>query len=397
MKKLIPALIIILITLVACGKKPAAPGSTIPVTTEQEAPIETTHAYVEIKESPDKYTWYMKDYYGKNLVTIGELDYTDTLRERYGQGEIHFALFTPHGEYVDVNDENSLKQWWVVGQSIAPNTPIKYLFESKDDGTDSDYYVVSQNIEEVILALAPVGEKVEVPSFTQITPSPDRYTSYIYDYVGRNLTQCGYQDYNGLSQKYGMAEVRLIVNGENGVYVDVQDEEDMKNFVVTRQSVAPNTELKKEYEIKEDGSESQHYIKDTSIEEIELYVTRLDDKYIASDDVIEDVETRTTPRAAAASEETEEAQGESAIRPEFKAAMDAYEEFYGEYCEFLEKYSENPSDATLIGQYGKMMAKMTEVNAAFEKWNDADMTTAEAAYYLEVNGRVLQKLAKVMG
>lgn len=85
------------------------------------------------------------------------------------------------------------------------------------------------------------------------------------------------------------------------------------------------------------------------------------------------------------------------LRPEFKAAMDAYEEFYGEYCEFLEKYSENPSDATLIGQYGKMMAKMTEVNAAFEKWDDADMTTAEAAYYLEVNGRVLQKLAKVMG
>lgn len=397
MKKLIPALIIILITLVACGKKTAAPGSTIPVTTEQEAPIETTHAYVEIKESPDKYTWYMKDYYGKNLVTIGELDYTDTLRERYGQGEIHFALFTPHGEYVNVNDENSLKQWWVVGQSIAPNTPIKYLFESNDDGTDSDYYVVSQNIEEVILALAPVGEKVEVPSFTQITPSPDRYTSYIYDYVGRNLTQCGYQDYNGLSQKYGMAKVRLIVNGENGVYVDVQDEEDMKNFVVTRQSVAPNTELKKEYEIKEDGSESQHYIKDTSIEEIELYVTRLDDKYIASDDVIEDVETRTTPKAAAASEETEEAQGESAIRPEFKAAMDAYEEFYDEYCDLMSQYTKNPTDFSLLTKYGNMLSKMTEIDAAFEKWNDADMTTAEAAYYLEVNGRVLQKLAKVMG
>ena len=70
---------------------------------------------------------------------------------------------------------------------------------------------------------------------------------------------------------------------------------------------------------------------------------------------------------------------------------------HGEYCEFLEKYSKNPSDATLIGQYGKMMTKMAEVDAAFEKWDDADMTTAEAAYYLEVNGRVLQKLAKIMG
>ena len=70
---------------------------------------------------------------------------------------------------------------------------------------------------------------------------------------------------------------------------------------------------------------------------------------------------------------------------------------HGEYCEFLEKYSENPSDATLIGQYGKMMTKTAEVDAAFEKWNNADMSTAEAAYYLEVNSRVLQKLAKVMG
>lgn len=107
------------------------------------------------------------------------------------------------------------------------------------------------------------------------------------------------------------------------------------------------------------------------------------------------LEETTEPEVTTVPETTTDS--ENTIRPEFKAAMDAYEEFYGEYCEFLEKYSENPSDATLIGQYGKMMAKMTEVNAAFEKWNDADMTTAEAAYYLEVNGRVLQKLAKVMG
>ena len=60
-------------------------------------------------------------------------------------------------------------------------------------------------------------------------------------------------------------------------------------------------------------------------------------------------------------------------------------------------YIKNPSNLSLLGKYGQMMTKMAEVDAAFEKWNDVDMTTAEAAYYLEVNGRVLQKLAKVMG
>lgn len=88
---------------------------------------------------------------------------------------------------------------------------------------------------------------------------------------------------------------------------------------------------------------------------------------------------------------------ESTIRPEFKAAMDAYEEFYDEYCDLMAQYTKNPSNLSLLGKYGQMMTKMAEVDAAFEKWNDADMTTAEAAYYLEVNGRVLQKLAKIMG
>ena len=88
---------------------------------------------------------------------------------------------------------------------------------------------------------------------------------------------------------------------------------------------------------------------------------------------------------------------ENAIRPEFKKAMDAYEEFYDEYCDLMAQYTKNPTDFSLLTKYGNMLSKMTEIDAAFEKWNDADMTTAEAAYYLEVNSRVLQKLAKVMG
>lgn len=88
---------------------------------------------------------------------------------------------------------------------------------------------------------------------------------------------------------------------------------------------------------------------------------------------------------------------ENAIRPEFKKAMDAYEEFYDEYCDLMARYTKNPTDFSLLTKYGNMLSKMTEIDAAFKKWNDADMTTAEAAYYLEVNSRVLQKLAKVMG
>lgn len=107
------------------------------------------------------------------------------------------------------------------------------------------------------------------------------------------------------------------------------------------------------------------------------------------------LEETTEPEVTTVSETTSVL--ESTIRPEFKKAMDAYEEFYDEYCDLMAQYAKNPSNLSLLGKYGQMMTKMAEVDAAFEKWNDADMTTAEAAYHLEVNGRVLQKLAKVMG
>ena len=43
-----------------------------------------------------------------------------------------------------------------------------------------------------------------------------------------------------------------------------------------------------------------------------------------------------------------------------------------------------------------MMTKESEMLKEFDDWeNDEDMTTAEAAYYLEVQSRVTAKLAEV--
>ena len=420
MKKLIPALIIILITLVACGKKPPAPGSTIPVTTEQtierktepestepEPTYETeAHEFVEINLSPDKYTWYLKDYYWKNLASFGHTTMGGFRSDDYGDGYVRLSFLAPNGEFVDIRDENDLKNWRVIGQNVAPNTEIKYIFEREENGTESDW-VAYQNVEEVVLALAPVGKAAKPLELTPIDPSPNPHINYVRDYVGRNLSQCGYVNVFGdLIQQYGTAYIDLVVNAEDGSFVDVKDEDSLKNYVVTRQSIAPNTELKMTFEKDSQGKEAIDEIHAQSIEKIDLSVVPLSEYHGQSRQtggqvpVIADTEMgesgqKTAPETVTVPETT--SVSESAIRPEFKKAMDAYEEFYDEYCEFLEKYSKNPSDATLIGQYGKMMTKMTEVNAAFEKWNDADMTTAEAAYYLEVNSRVLQKLAKVMG
>lgn len=84
------------------------------------------------------------------------------------------------------------------------------------------------------------------------------------------------------------------------------------------------------------------------------------------------------------------------MRPEFKEAMDAYEEFYDEYCDFMKKYQENPTDFTLLADYAKFLAKAEEMDRKFEKWDDSELNNAELKYYLDVNNRVMQKLVDVM-
>lgn len=83
------------------------------------------------------------------------------------------------------------------------------------------------------------------------------------------------------------------------------------------------------------------------------------------------------------------------MRPEFKEAMDSYEAFYEEYCDFMKAYNENSSDVKLIAKYAKMLKKAQDVDEKFEEWEDGDLNDAELKYYIEVQGRVSQKLLEV--
>lgn len=85
------------------------------------------------------------------------------------------------------------------------------------------------------------------------------------------------------------------------------------------------------------------------------------------------------------------------MRPEFKEAMDAYEAFYKEYCELLKKYTANPTDFSILGQYANMLTKADEVDKAFQKWDESDLNAEELKYYLDVNNRVLKMMVDVAG
>ena len=85
------------------------------------------------------------------------------------------------------------------------------------------------------------------------------------------------------------------------------------------------------------------------------------------------------------------------MHPDFKAAMDSYEEFMDEYVAFMKKYSDNPSDLGLLADYAKFMSEYDDFVEDFEKWEDADLNTEETKYYIEVQSRVAQKLLEVAG
>lgn len=111
-------------------------------------------------------------------------------------------------------------------------------------------------------------------------------------------------------------------------------------------------------------------------------------------------EETTKPEETAQPEETtkpEDTPNDSGIDPDFKAAMDSYEEFMDEYVAFMKKYSDNPSDLGLLPDYAKFMADYADFVADFEKWEDAELNTEETKYYIEVQSRVNQKLLDIAG
>ncbi len=85
----------------------------------------------------------------------------------------------------------------------------------------------------------------------------------------------------------------------------------------------------------------------------------------------------------------------SAIRPEFKQTMDNYEAWFDHYCEVMTAYKENPSDINLLTEMTSLLSEEVTMLDELEKMDQSQMNAAELAYYIEVTGRIQQKLIAV--
>lgn len=108
-----------------------------------------------------------------------------------------------------------------------------------------------------------------------------------------------------------------------------------------------------------------------------------------------EISSKETTKSKQIKKEKSSKKSANGLRPEFKKAMDSYEKFMNEYCDFMKKYAKSDgTDLELLNDYVDYMSKYNDALKDFEAWDNEDMTTEEASYYLDVQTRINKKLIK---
>lgn len=210
-----------------------------------------THTPETVKVSDDAHITYMKDYVGMNLANAAYWAPSGMMRIQYiasnMMANIEVLASTPDGKPIE---EDAMKNYYIVAQSIEPNSVISTSY-SLDDGEETKNvgHMTPSAIRFNVLPVGtePTDEDLEI---TKINVSEDTNVEYIRDYRGLNLGMIGesYGFDNGVREDYSGATVMVIPNSSDGSYIDLSDEENLKNYVVIGQDVAPNSKMSVTYD-----------------------------------------------------------------------------------------------------------------------------------------------------
>ena len=107
-----------------------------------------------------------------------------------------------------------------------------------------------------------------------------------------------------------------------------------------------------------------------------------------------EAEEKTRKETKAEKKETG-AEDDGEVTADFKETMDDYEEFMNDYVEFMKKYENSDDTASMLDDYGSMMSQYAEFTEKIDAINEDELSSSDYAYYMEVMGRVNQKLAEL--
>lgn len=124
---------------------------------------------VAINPSPDRRTYFVKNYVGRNAASFGR-EYGKRRYDSYGKGGLRIEFTTENGSYVDTSDISILRQFIVISQDIPANTQIDLTFEKYSYGEETDN-VKYQNYETIMLKVRKLDDSV-IALMPQITSVP---------------------------------------------------------------------------------------------------------------------------------------------------------------------------------------------------------------------------------
>lgn len=81
------------------------------------------------------------------------------------------------------------------------------------------------------------------------------------------------------------------------------------------------------------------------------------------------------------------------LSPEFKEAMDSYEEFFDKYCAFMKKYKNAKDPSNLFTEYTDYMTQYSEMMEKMDALKK-ELSSDELDYYLKVSARITKKLSE---
>lgn len=237
-------------------------------------------------ESEGIYTYQIRNYAGKNVASIGKM-YGDYLVDEYGNGNLRIVFCTEDGILIDPNNEDQKKQYSVVGQNLPAGSELILVHQRNSSGKPYDGLVSYQSHEEIVLYVAHVGSSGFDPSFTEISPTLDRHKYHVRDYVGRNAASFGMTSGDERIDEYGDGKLRITFTSTDGSFVDINDPNILKSYVVISQDIEANSDLIIQYQTNSNGKEYDSLVQYQNYEEINLTVQRLDDTLIEQMPVIE--------------------------------------------------------------------------------------------------------------
>lgn len=135
------------------------------------------------------------------------------------------------------------------------------------------------------------------------------------------------------------------------------------------------------------SNEDEYYINVSYYEDDKIYEVTLD---FRGEELTEEEAEKNE-----AAKDSDREMTSSEVDPEFKAAMDSYEAFFNEYCEFMKSYNESSDPVSLAGDYADYMKQYADTMEKISQIDENTLSQADALYYTEVVERITQKVAEV--